>query len=325
MNGDGATVLLYQPILYGPKPLQEESGSHIGGVSGHDNDIQHSCSICHRPLFLLVQLSVSGGNDSNSTNRPCPRTLQVFACNRAACFHELFQDGPLCYGGKGCVKVCCRLLPKDTALGAKQPAETEGNEILQSDHAWDDKKDDASNEWDVDESVSGKEMHALEQKLSALETMEATTEAKTNNSETKKVSLENKKSAGTERQSAFQMYAIHAIREPMALKSFGGARGDDDDDDDDVGMATNDDRIQNMLARYLAEEDDPEILSALQGIRPNNGGINSSNSSSKFKSREKDERLSAKDRAMLTYTDRLKRSPRQVLRYAFKGTPLWSM
>ena len=40
---------------------------------------------------------------------------------------------------------------------------------------------------------------------------------------------------------------------------------------------------------------------------------------------ERDERLSIMDRALFTYTDRLKRMPRQVLRHGCGTIPLWSM
>ena len=67
-----------------------------------------------------------------------------------------------------------------------------------------------------------------------------------------------------------------------------------------------------MLARYMAEEDDPEILQALKGVSVGGGG-------------EEDERLSVEDRVLLGFQDRLKRAPRQVVRYARGGIPLWSI
>jgi len=84
-------------------------------------------------------------------------------------------------------------------------------------------------------------------------------------------------------------------------------------DEDDVGMATGSDaKIQAMLARYMAEEDDEEILSSIRGS-VGGGGT------------EKDEKMPEDDRAMLTFTDRVKRVPRQVLRCAKDGTPIWSV
>ena len=40
---------------------------------------------------------------------------------------------------------------------------------------------------------------------------------------------------------------------------------------------------------------------------------------------EVDEDLTEEEMALLRFSDRIKRSPRQVLRYARGGEPLWSM
>jgi pre-rRNA-processing protein TSR4 len=108
----------------------------------------------------------------------------------------------------------------------------------------------------------------------------------------------------------FTCYEIRATQEPGARKVTAQSL-----DDDDVGIAAagSDAKIQQMLARYMAEEDDEEILSALRGSA--GGGGNGT---------EKDERLPEEDRVMLAFNDRVKRSPRQVLRYAKNGTPIWS-
>ena len=96
-------------------------------------------------------------------------------------------------------------------------------------------------------------------------------------------------------------------------------------DSDDVGLGNggrnckDDAKIQQMLAQYMKDEDDEDILALLRG-----DGAGAGNNSN-FQSGERDERLSATDRALLQFTDRLKRCPRQVLRYAHGGTPLWSM
>ena len=43
------------------------------------------------------------------------------------------------------------------------------------------------------------------------------------------------------------------------------------------------------------------------------------------KSRQRDERLTITDRALRAFTERLQRAPRQVVRHAPGGTPLWSL
>jgi hypothetical protein len=85
-------------------------------------------------------------------------------------------------------------------------------------------------------------------------------------------------------------------------------------EDDDVGLSADDDKIRNMLARYMAEEDDEIILAALRG-RDTGGDIMG----------EEDERLTEEARLFRGFQDRLHRVPRQVVRYARGGGPLWSI
>ena len=63
-------------------------------------------------------------------------------------------------------------------------------------------------------------------------------------------------------------------------------------EEDDVGLGASDEKIRNMLARYMAEEEDPEILAALQGVTIGGGGGGASGG-------EADERLSLEDRVLL--------------------------
>ena len=74
-----------------------------------------------------------------------------------------------------------------------------------------------------------------------------------------------------------------------------------------------------MLPRYLDVEDDEVILSALRG-----GSIASNNDNSR-EGGERYERLPPEERAFLSFTRRLKRAPGQVARYAYGGSPMWSV
>ena len=87
-------------------------------------------------------------------------------------------------------------------------------------------------------------------------------------------------------------------------------------EEDDVGLSASDDKIRNMLARYMAEEEDEDILAALQGSTGAGGGGGMG---------EEDERLSEEERLLLGFQDRVRRVPRQILRYARGGQPLWSI
>jgi hypothetical protein len=166
-----------------------------------------------------------------------------------------------------------------------------------------DSKGDTDNDWGLDEN---------ETSLEDVEAMVAAMEMEGSTSKTKpaKPKVSNKKFY-KETSNAFPCFEIHAIQEPVVPRGCNL-------DDDDVGMVGGSDaKIQQMLARYMAEEEDEDILAAIRGSsgRGKDGGGRG----------EKDERLSPEDRAILAFTDRVKRSPRQVVRYAKGGVPLWSM
>jgi pre-rRNA-processing protein TSR4 len=300
---DSTPVRIYQPILYGGsrKPnLDDATGTCVGGPPSPSL----CCRSCGDELYPLVQLYTSQLN----------RTLQVWACNRLACFRSLFgSDGSggrkvLCYGGGNGVVVCRRLpaIHKETrnallpVMTPPQSSATAVNEWAMGMH---DQNDTATvdNDQDMDE---------LESKLAAMETKKGDIATKPLK-ETSAYEAVAKPSLPL----GFPMFELHSLPEPLAPRS--GL------DDDDVGMAStgrgaDDRKIQQMLAQYMAMEDDEEILAALRGtgtgahIAGRSGG-------------ERDERLSASDRALWTFTDRIKRSPRQVVRYARGGVPLWSM
>lgn len=162
-----------------------------------------------------------------------------------------------------------------------------------------DEKGDAENDWGVDENEAS--LEDVETMLAAME-MDGSTKARQLKSKHSKKPRETS--------NAFRCFQVHGLQEPAM-------RMGDDMDDDDVGtMGGSDDKIQQMLARYMAEEEDEDILAAIRGSGGSSGGSGR---------REKDERLPPEDRAMLAFTDRVKRAPRQVVRYAKGGIPLWSM
>jgi pre-rRNA-processing protein TSR4 len=300
---DGRPVRIYQPILYGGsrKPsLDDAACTCVGGPPS----LSLCCRSCGDELYPLVQLYTSQLN----------RTLQVWACNRLACYRSIFyHDGSnsrnvLCYGGDGVV--VCRRLPairketRNAPLPAVAPppqsSRTTVNEWAMGDH---DQNDIAT--VDIDQ-----EMNELESKLAAMETKKGDIAAKPLKEASVSEAVPAPKSRG------LPMFELHSLPEPLAPRSTV--------DEDDVGMAStgrgaDDRKIQQMLAQYMAMEDDEEILAALRGTATGAhvaGGRSGG---------ERDERLSASDRALWTFTDRIKRAPRQVVRYAYGGVPLWSM
>jgi pre-rRNA-processing protein TSR4 len=291
---DGRPVRIYQPILYGGsrKPsLDDVACTCVGGPPSPTL----CCRSCGDELYPLMQLYSSQLN----------RTLQVWACNRLACFRSLFDENGsggrnvLCYGGGSGVVVCRRLPAKEShnaPLPVVAPPQSPATIV---------------NEWTMDHD---QEMDELESKLAAMETKKGDGAAKPL-----------KESSAYEAVAApkpslprgFPMFELHSLPEPLAPRTAL--------DDDDVGMASagrgaDDRKIQQMLAQYMAMEDDEEILAALRGTAT--GAHVASRSSV---GGERDERLSASDRALWTFTDRIKRAPRQVVRYARGGVPLWSV
>ena len=361
MSDDGKSVRLYQPILYGAAKNRElgDTVSRIGGSADDDQGDYHRravCATCQDSLFLLAQLYVP---------EPRKRTFQIFGCNRLTCIQGLFpsrsedqddsknggrENNMLCYGGGGVV-VCRRWNINETKAiemvdhrqqqaAAMAPStrtsiatdwlvdddETNARERVSQMHA--------SNEWAISEDdgnnnggPSGLLMDDLEAKLAAMETRNAKAMPKPKESTTSYTNdkLSEAATTTTMKRNCFPCFVLHSLQEPSTV------RISQQVDPDDVGLGNfgrngsrrDDAKIQQMLAQYMQEEDDEELLTMLRG--ESNGNRSSTNTTSAIKSGERDERLSATDRALLQYTDRLKRSPQQVLRYAHGGTPLWSM
>lgn len=302
-NDAGETVRLYQPILYGRKPVQTDpTTTYVGG----DGPVGLGgggprCALCQEATHHLVQLHVPRQGRNG-------RTYSVFACNSAACFNQLFHESPLVvYGGRGVV-VCRRVSThndqEDKETKPNQPSVSDGaGSSAWSDEQMGDEKDDGD-DWNVDDSKN-KDLGELEAKLAAMEASIAVAPAS-------KASVRRK--INQREGSWFPCFELHSLQEPHVRVAEGM-------DDEDVGVlsAGSDEKIRQMLAKYMAEEDDEAILAALRGSVEDNAV------SGGGKSSERDERLSPDDKALLAYTDRLKRSPRQVIRYACGGVPLWSM
>jgi pre-rRNA-processing protein TSR4 len=186
-------------------------------------------------------------------------------------------------------------VPKDDAMMSKPPPAEAQDSWVDGQGAGDD------NDWAMDVDADSN-MQDLESKLAAMETVKVQPKKTTAPAPPKK----SKSKSGS-----FPCYELSALQEPRSVRKEGL-------DEDDVGFSGSDAKIQAMLARYMAEEEDDFILAALKGSASGGEGGGDGRG-------ERDERLSPADRALLTYSDRLKRSPRQVARYALGGTPLWSM
>lgn len=308
-NSEGKQVRLYQPILYGRKVEQHSlTASFVGGKSEHVTTI---CSGCQRPQYLIAQLfapSVPIGS-SNKAVEQIDRTFQVFACNRSECIRSLFtsneeSQNKLCYGGKGVI-TCIRL---DSSKIHLSKTETP-TEVIHSASNWEcnDVEKSTNNDWDAEDSDLGD----LADKLAELESGKM--KMKQPEREQNNVAIHEKES-NSPKNEVFPCYELHSLHEPPSTRNKNVEM-----DMDDVGITGSDDKIQKLLEKYMAEEEDEDILQALRG------SVNGGSSTQRGRRGERDERLSAEDRILLTFTDRLKRCPKQVLRYAYGGEPLWSM
>ena len=296
-NDYGEPVKLYVPANGPPRRKDLASADpHIGGLASIDGD-PPVCAKCQGPMFLLVQL-VSKKVKKNDGSL-VDRSVCVFGCPRAACFKSISFENGFCSGNSGVM--CCKNIETPTATIEKPavPAAPPKSSWYCSENDSDDAADD---DWG-DSAVSS----AGAEDLSKLvEEMEANLEdgslAKTRPQKATKE--QNSKQYADPSFEAFDCYMLKVEREPTPLRQVIEA--------DDVGLSASDDKIRNMLARYMAEEEDETILAALKGTEMG-GGI------------EEDERLKEEDRTLLGFQDRIRRSPRQVVRSAPGGTPLWSI
>lgn len=328
---DGQSVRIYQPILYGGSRkarFDDPTCSCIGGPTS--NALR--CPQCQDPLYPLVKISTKTTDRNNGNNR----TLQVWACNRVACTRKLFEAEPatsddietstdnahrgLCYGGGKGVVVCRRILTPT----APQPLANESllPPVVKA------APTSSHNEWAMSmdgTTTSTGDLDDLESKLAAMETNATGSSSKAKPSLNAKPSipLDRSGAALVESSTGFPIYELHSLPEPLPVRSTEYPM-----DDDDVGFASSgrgidDKKIQQMLSQYMAMEDDQDILAALRGT--NASGHPAAAAASAGGYGERDERLSAHDRALWTFQDRLKRAPRQVVRYALGGVPMWSM
>ena len=300
-NENGEAVRLYQPILYSRKLPQEGNVSKIGGRPSYfvpqEKQQSPTCANCNDELYLLMQLYLP-------TER---KTLHVLSCNRASCYTF---DSSFSVGGGGAV--CCQRSNETIAPENIVVPTLDQDVFATTELPWDSLATSGTDtDWDVKESD---DTDNLEDMLEQLEFQGPKGIGIKPKKATKKSSISS--NVGV----SFSCYELSTQQENMAMK----ITENDDDDDDDVGISSgaSDAKIRAMLARYMAEEDDEEILTALKGGNNNSSGGGGGGARGR---REKDERLSADDRALFVFTDRIQRAPRQVVRYAKGGEPLWSV
>jgi Programmed cell death protein 2, C-terminal putative domain len=280
-----APVRIYQPILYGPKPCWNDlTCSFIGGPL----ESPRLCAVCEGPLVPLVQLHQA----------PRRTTTQVWACNRVTCCRTLFPDddslrNALHYGGNGVVVAFqfhnVAATPSNTA-----PATDPRNE-------WDFNTDVDKEDFNV-EGEESNDLYDLEQQLSSLETRNTVASTPRRLDDQPKLSTE-----------GFPGYGLHSLPEPPARSAQPSKRH----------SSSSDAKIQQMLQQYLQVEEDETLRQLLL----QSGAVDRSNQPSSnigaWEEPDETDAVTEDQEALQSYTERLQRVPRQVVRCGGGNGPLW--
>lgn len=327
------------------------SSSHAGGLPQyHDGDklcppLYLTCTTCnHGPMHLLLQL--------HAPLDDVDRTLYMFGCNNASCHSSSSinsrgeDDNTNTSTFRSCMGIgslrCFRSQrpwvpsPTATAKDEKKNYAVEDNDYWGADvdGGWG-KEDSDNDDWCYGDNTTDLSMDDLESMMNDCEMRNPHSNRSSKPSPqllTKSESLPEKSAAVDvidesslicDAPPSFKHYNLYTMSEPPIRKRMEGGidSDDDDDDDDDVDGSGNIDvsKVEQMLSRYLDVEDDEAIISALRG-----GPIASNNDNSR-EGGERYERLPPEERAFLSFTRRLKRAPGQVARYAYGGSPMWSV
>lgn len=321
------------------------SSSHAGGLPQyHDGDklcppLNLTCTTCnHGPMHLLLQLHASLDD--------VDRTLYVFGCNNSLCHSSSSIDSRgedddtntstfrSCMGNGSlrCFRSQRPWPPTATARHKKKNDDYWGTDV---DGGWG-KEDSDNDDWGCGDNTTDLSMDDLESMMNDCEvrnshsnrsskpSLQPLTKSESLPEKSVAVDVIDESSLTCDAPQSFEHYDLYTICEPPIRKRNGGGvdSDDDDDDEDEVDGSGNIDvsKVEQMISRYLDVEDDVTILSALRG-----DSIAINNDNSRERGGERYERLPPEERAFLSFTRRLKRAPGQVARYAYGGSPMWSV
>jgi hypothetical protein len=320
VNENGEPVKLYMPVQAPPRKTNTApQDSHIGGHHCFDESFTPNCDMCQSQMFLLTQLRLKQQQQQQSTTSASDRYVLVFTCPHEECFGQLvFEKGFSSGGGQGVVKCFEKRIAiadnEDDKIKEPKKPTTESFWCTDSKAGGDDDNknndDDDDDDWGMGECDD--EKMNLENAVAAMEN-NLDKDGALVMATTKKATSKSKSKPSSEALlNAFGCYMLKMQNEPMSTRSMF-------EDDDDVGLSESDEKIRNMLARYMAEEEDEDILGALRGSGACGGGGGGGGNG------EEDERLSEEDRILRSFQDRQRRAARQVIRYVPGGVPLWSI
>ena len=334
-----------------------------GCIGGNKDDMSPQskapqCQRCHLPMLLVAQVNAP------VECLDLDRSLYVFGCNRAECWREATQGAAnenytsadsrsqFMVGGGGVVR-CLRSQEISmanttsdgnadtnnaafTSINSSQapPGDSSGWGVDDCDDG-----DTFDNDWGADDWGESSHPNNKDDTMDDLEAMLTACEMKEESKATKSKGKKNASKTNIDSKDGkiqlqvhgpaihqFSRYALDMYDEPYVHATHHETDGDDDDDAIGTSGAS-DDKIQKMLSRYLKDEEDHDIVQALGGAASSSTPSAKTGSSGGGGSGggEKYERLPPEERAFLAFTDRIKRSPEQVLRYAYGGVPMWSV
>lgn len=200
---------------------------------------------------------------------------------------------------------------------------------------WTEPSKEASREEEWGGTGDGDDMPVANSTLDNLEAMlrqcqtntvpKKTTTKKKRTKSTKKKSSPLKQQKEDKSTFAFPCIPLEYLDEPMQHRNQkqSSQLSDVDSDDDENDNAINDAAVQQMIAKYLEQEEDADIVSAIASRSPASSSLDGSGSS--VSSGEAYERLPPSERAFLFFSNRIRLCPRQVARYAYGGIPMWSV
>jgi len=342
----------------GGKPFFHSQDSELKKkLFGGEGGGKITCDICHSDMFLLCQvntpltnldrtLHVFGCNNVNCAAHVCSSASKTFSNNSNV-------NNPFFLGGG--VFRCIRSQSQHQESSSSPIAATTDINSNNVNTKWGDDEDDDNasdggwgNDNDSDDDWGGNnttknnttnKMEELEAMLKDCEMNNYDNIRKEKESNNKKdlqydvMKLSSKKidsSFSSLNKNCFPEYDLELFDEPypMGRKKYNVASsGLDDDEDDEFGYedvgAGEDSSIQNILSKYLQEEQDADILAALQK-QSSSSVATTSEGRATAADGEKYEKVPPVQRAFLTFQDRMKRAPRQSVRYAYGGQPLWS-
>jgi hypothetical protein len=313
--------------------------------------------------------AVSGGGGGAPALKNQQRMLHVMACTKASCWNALFADlegGNVSLGGKG-VLSCMLSVAVDVdvdvvataATATNTNASTAAATIVSTNDEWGNTGGEANKS-----AVETHDMDSLEAQLAAIEQAEGGFSS----SNGSKISTPKPGAAiisqstpppmptpilgeeleqpptpprpdqswSTTPTTVFPRYELYAVKEPNAPRSNNNNSNSTAANPNRMSSSSSrhgkdSAKIQAMLDRYLADETDETIRSALAAAAGHTNGRGGGDNDDfclggdeeEEEDDEDEDKTPTADKILRDYKERLQRVPRQVIRCG--GTPLWSV